>query len=57
MVPTTIEMLALAVCAGAFQETTPVFVTTVPFASAGLITARNWSTTTPPGARSPLTAA
>jgi hypothetical protein len=57
MLPTTIEMLALAVCAGLFQETTPVFVTTVPFARAGLSTARNWSTTTPPGASAPLTAA
>ena len=36
MPPTTIETLALAVCVGLFQVTTPVFVTTVPIARLGV---------------------
>ena len=43
MLPTTIETLALAVCVGLFQATTPVFVTTAPFERPALRTARNRS--------------
>ena len=57
MLPTTTETLALAVCVGLFQVTTPVLVTTVPSARLGLRVARNLSTTVPPGASGPLTAA
>ena len=57
MLPTITETLALAVCVGLFQVTTPVLVTTVPSARLGLRVARNLSTTVPPGASGPLTAA
>src|SRR5262249_1555634 len=56
MLPTTIDALALAVWVGLFQEATDVFVTTVPSARLELSVARNFSTTTAPGASAPFTA-
>ena len=53
MAPTVTETLAFAVCAGVFQLTTPMLVTTVPFAAVGEITARNRSTAEAPGASAP----
>ena len=57
ILPTTIEALALAVCEGLFQATTPVFVTTVPVGRPVLRAARNRSSTTALGPSGPLTAA
>ena len=56
MPPTSIETLALAVCTGEFQETTPVLVTVVPMARFGSIIALNRSTMASPGCNGPLTA-
>src|SRR5678816_1622900 len=55
ILPTTTEAFALVVCAGLFQLTAPVFVTTVPFVRLGSRTARNLNNTNAPGASDPLT--
>ena len=55
--PTSIETLALAVCVGAFQLTTPVLVTVRADRQAGIDGRPEPSVTTWPGCSVPLTAA